>query len=164
MKKNIYLIQPTFMSDSSVYLPYAIGALASYAWSFEDISENYELKKVFFLREKILEIIDSLESPFMVGFSNYIWNFEYNKQLARLIKNVFPECIIVFGGPQISETMNLLVHCNYIDILIYYEGEVAFRDLLRAYINNTGLDTINNISYRSFSGDIIDTSLRVVLL
>lgn len=161
MKKNIYLIQPTFMSDSSVYLPYAIGALASYAWSFEDISENYELKKVFFLREKILEIIDSLESPFMVGFSNYIWNFEYNKQLAQLIKNVFPECIIVFGGPQISETMNLLVHCNYIDILIYYEGEVAFRDLLRAYINNTGLDTINNISYRSFSGDIIDTSICV---
>lgn len=56
------------MSSSSVCFPYAIGALASYAWSFKDISDFYELKKVFFLSQKLSEVIDCLEQPFLVVF------------------------------------------------------------------------------------------------
>lgn len=161
VKRNIYLIQPTFMSSSSVYFPYAIGSLASYAWSFEDISENYEMKKALFLREKISDVVTSLDNPYLIGFSNYIWNFEYNKQLAELVKKTFPECIIVFGGPQISEDIDLLSECPFIDILMYHEGEVAFRDLLRAYINNSPLSEVCNIAYRSTDKSVVNTEISV---
>lgn len=161
MKKNIYLIQPTFMNTSSVHFPYAAGALASYAWKFEDVSENYDLKKIIFLREKINDVVASLEQPFLIGFSNYIWNFEYNKKLAESIKSKFPECVIVFGGPQISESTDLLDKHPYIDILMHFEGEVPFRDLLRAYINNSDLSTVNNISYRLNEKENMTTPVKV---
>ncbi|MBE6785382.1 MAG: radical SAM protein [Ruminococcaceae bacterium] len=160
MKKNIYLIQPTYMNLSSVHFPYAVAALASYAWKHSYISENYELKKIHFLRNDISEVVKTLETPFLVGFSNYIWNFEYNKKMAEKIKRLYPECYIVFGGPQISPDSNLLEKHPFIDILIYYEGEVTFRDLLRALLYKERLSTISNISYRSKNGEITDNKFE----
>lgn len=159
LKKNIYMIQPTFMSTSSVYFPYAIGSLSSYAWSFKDIADEYELKGIFFLRDKISDIINSLENPFLIGFSNYIWNFEYNKELASEIKKTFPECIIVFGGPQIPEDSSLLHECPFIDFLIHFEGEVPFRDLLRAFLNKIDLKKVNNLSFRNKEGSVFSTPI-----
>lgn len=154
MKKNVYLIQPTYMNASVVHFPYAIGALASYAWKFEDICQSYDLKGIFFLRDKLTEVADALEKPFLIGFSNYIWNIEYNKALAKIIKEKYPECIIVFGGPQISEDSGLFEECPFIDVLMYYEGEVSFRDLLRAYDGKMALESVNNIGYRLPDGSI----------
>ena len=158
-KRNIYLIQPTYMNSTSIHFPYAIGALASYAWKFDDIANNYDLLKVFFLREKTDKIVSEMKEPFLVGFSNYIWNFEYNKLLALKIKKKFPSCIIVFGGPQIPNNSLLLSECSYIDILIHLEGEVAFCELLRAFLYNNSLDDINNISYRSMGNGIITNEI-----
>lgn len=148
------------MNSSSVHFPYAVSALASYAWKFSDISENYELKKIHFLRGDISQIVKSLEHPFLIGFSNYIWNFEYNIKLAQEIKLLYPECILVFGGPQISPTSNLLEIYSFIDILIYYEGEVTFRNLLRVLLYDNGFETISNISYRCKTGKIIDNGFE----
>lgn len=161
MKKNVYLIQPTFMNNSVVHFPYAIGSLASYAWSFNDICDNYNLKGIFYLRDNLSQIVDTLEKPFLIGFSNYVWNFEYNKALAEMIKSSYPECIIVFGGPQISENADLLNLYPFIDILCYYEGEVVFRDILRAFLQGNDISHINNISYRSKTGDIVSTEIKV---
>lgn len=149
------------MNGSSIHFPYAIGAIASYAWLDEEISENYVLEKIFFLRENIQTVVSSLKSPFLVGFSNYIWNFEYNKQLARSIKEKFPECIIVFGGPQISEDLGILDECQYIDILILYEGEVAFKNLLKAYLKKGDLSKVNNISFRTHDNKKAVTDIKV---
>ncbi|MBQ2931394.1 MAG: radical SAM protein [Clostridia bacterium] len=158
-KKNIYLVQPTYMNDTSIYFPYAIGALASYAWKFSDIEDNYKLKNIFFLRKNTDMIVSEMVEPFLVGFSNYIWNFEYNKLLASKIKKKFPDCVIVFGGPQIANNSLLLSECSYIDILIHLEGEVAFCELLRAFLYNNSLDDINNISYRSMGNGIITNEI-----
>ena len=158
MKKNVYLIQPTYMNSCSVHFPYAVASLASYAWKFADIYDNYELKKIYFLRNNISEVVNSIEQPFLIGFSNYIWNFEYNKILANKIKQLYPECTIVFGGPQISPDSNLLEKHSFIDVLIYYEGEIVFRDLLRALLYKQSFATISNISYRNKTGQIINTS------
>ena len=160
MKKNVYLIQPTFMNGTSVHFPYAIGSLASYAWSDREICEEYDLKKVFFLRENIREVVALLETPFLIGFSNYIWNFEYNKCLAQEVKKLYPDCIIVFGGPQISPELNMLNSYSFIDILILYEGEVAFKNLLKSLARTGDLSDISNISYRESENKIITTKVE----
>ena len=162
MKKNVYLFQPTYMNGSVVHFPYAVGALASYAWKFDDICDSYNLKEIFFLRDKISETVARLENPFIAAFSNYLWNFEYNKELAKAVKEAFPECIVIFGGPQISEDGDLLNQLPFIDILSLYEGEVVFRDLLRAYTEESpALEKVNNISYRSENGEILTTEFKV---
>ena len=147
-KKNIYLVQPSFTNDSSVQFPYAIGALASYAWTFEDVRDAYELKGILFLRENQDKIVDSLESPYLIGFSCYIWNYEYNRSLARKVKERFPDCLILFGGPQIPESLQPLEENPFVDFLIHNEGEIPFRSLLQALNAHTDLHAVHNISFR----------------
>ena len=148
-KKNVYLFQPTYVSAGSVCLPYAIGALASYAWKFEDIQDTCSLAGVFFLREKTEGILSQLENPFLAGFSCYMWNMEYNKALAEKIKARFPSCTILFGGPQIAEDTSVLEECPFVDVLIHGEGEVPFLSLLRALRDGIALDAIHNLSFRT---------------
>lgn len=148
-QKNIYLVQPSFMNASSVQFPYAIGTLASYAWSFAQIRDAYVLKGIFFLREEQNEVVDSMESPFLVGFSCYIWNYEYNKALARKVKERFPDCRILFGGPQIPESDAPLEENPFVDFLIHNEGEIPFHALLQALASGSDLRSINNISFRN---------------
>lgn len=148
-QKNIYMVQPTYKNGACVYFPYAIGALVSYAWKFADIADNYVLRRSFILREDPDAVLEKTESPFLVGFSCYMWNMEYNKVLARKIKERYPRCVIVFGGQQIPDGTEVLEACPYVDILIHREGEVPFRDLLRALLHNTPLSAVHNISYRT---------------
>jgi len=146
--KNIYLVQPTTENISTVYFPYAIGCLASYAFKFEDINSAYKFEDAIFLREPVETVTARLKQPYLVGFSNYIWNFEYNKALAKSIKAAFPDCLIVFGGPQVPADASLLEECDFIDILQHNEGEVSFRDLLRALDSGADLKSVHNISFR----------------
>ncbi|MBR5619611.1 MAG: radical SAM protein, partial [Clostridia bacterium] len=159
-KKNIYLVQPSFTNDSTVHFPYAIGTLASYAWTFEDVRDAYDLKGILFLREDPDTIVDSLQSPFLIGFSCYIWNYEYNKTLARKVKERFPECCILFGGPQIPEDASPLAENPFVDVLIHNEGEIPFRTLLQSLSSHGDLHQVNNISFRD--GDAVVTTPFVV--
>lgn len=154
-KKNVYLVQPTYMNGSVVYLPYAIGALASYAWKFEDIKNSYLLKKCFFLREDIQKVLSEIEDPFLIGFSCYMWNMEYNKILAEAVKKKFPDCIIVFGGQQIPPGEKILEELYYVDLLIHHEGEIPFRNILRAYNGVYSLENVGSLSFRQ-NGVIIN--------
>ena len=40
--------------------------------------------------------------PDMVGFSCYIWNIVYVRQVARNLKKVLPQVMIWLGGPEVS--------------------------------------------------------------
>jgi len=151
------MVQPTTENVSTVNVPYAVGCLAAYAWSFEDICREYTLKETIILREQPAAVVSRMENPYLVGFSNYLWNFEYNKALAECIKAAYPDCIIVFGGPQISADGALLQKHAFIDILQHYEGEVSFCEMLRALATGEDLSTVNNLSFRS-QGGIVTTA------
>ena len=130
MKKNIYLIQADLAygdSVKSVYLPYAAGLLAAYAFRDETVKNNCSLARIVFTREEIAAAVSSFDRPFLAGFSNYVWNFEYNKQFAEKLKENHPECVVVFGGHNVPPGTALLEKYPFVDILIHGEGEEAFR-------------------------------------
>lgn len=148
MKKNIYLAQINYMHGKSTFLPYAVGTLIAAAKSNKEIDGYYSFEQPFFIREDIDNIINQIENPFLFGFSNYIWNHEFNKKLAKRIKEKYPDCIILFGGHQITPDETLLVNEDYIDIMISGEGEEVFEKLLLALKNNSSLKNVPNIYYR----------------
>ncbi len=151
MMKNIYMVQVDLSygnEDKPVYLPYAIGLLASFAWENETVKENYSLGRLVFRRENIPAAVSTFENPYLVGFSNYVWNFEYNKLFAQELKKKYPECIIVFGGHHIPPDTSVLESCPFVDILVHGEGEEAFRSILVALHCGTSLGDIPNISFR----------------
>ena len=159
MKKNIYLAQINYLHGKSTFLPYAAGTLIANAKANAEISEYYCFKEPIFIRSKLAEVLKKIDSPFLFGFSNYIWNHEYNKALAKKIKERFPECIILFGGHQITPDTSLLENEKYIDIMCFGEGEEVFEKLLLTLKNNASLDSVPNIAYRK-NGQIYRTNQK----
>ncbi len=157
MKKNIYFIQPNTLLGNSIYYPYAVGVLSSYALQFEDISSKYELAGIIFKEDSAAEVMSAINDPAIVGFSNYFWNYEYNLEQAENIKEKYPECKIIFGGHQVARDSDFLQKYSFIDILIFGEGEIPFTRILRALDKNESLENIPNISFRNDKGEIIKT-------
>ena len=151
-KRNIYMLQVNYPYGNTAHLPYTAAALMSYAMNDEAVSSRFELKDIFFLREPPEQLIEKIEDPSVVGFSSYIWNFEYNKYIARRIKERFPDCVTVFGGHHVTPGGGLLEECPYIDYLIHGEGEEAFRRLLLCTAGIGCVEDIGGISYRGARG------------
>lgn len=146
----------------SVYLPYAIGSIAAYAWKNETINNNYLLKPFIYRRCNIDEQIEAIEAPYIVAFSGYIWNFEFCKAFAKKLKEEHPTCIIVFGGHNTPETTEFLNEHRYIDYLVSGEGEEPFAELLCALLGNKDLDSVSNIIYRESDGNAVKSKARTI--
>lgn len=140
----------------AAYLPYAVGLLVAYAFSDEIIKKECDFKRFIFTRENTDNAVESLENPSFVGFSNYIWNTQYNLVLAEKIKKKFPECVILFGGHNVPPNNSFLEKYPFIDFLVHGEGEEAFRSvLLELCKDKPDFSEISNISYRSGENECI---------
>ncbi len=85
--------------------------------------------------------------PRLIGFSCYLWNIDACIRLAQLLKQLLPECRIVFGGPEAGPRGEALLRAvPVIDFVVDGEGEAAFRDLLRWQFAGVGeLSTISGL-------------------
>ncbi len=164
MKKNIYLVQAGCLYGNTYYLPYAVGMLVAFALNDEKIKASYDFKRIIYSLEDIEESINSLENPALVGFSNSIWNYHYNLEYAKKLKERYPECVVLFGGHHVPPTTEFLEKYEFIDILIHRKGEEAFRDVLLALNDDSELGAIPNISYKSKDGSIEQTPERKITL
>ena len=148
---NLYLCQPNFRfgiaGKTGYWIPYSIGCLWSYASQFEDIKQNVDLKDIIFRRENVDTLVDRLEDPDIIAFSCYMWNWEWSKAVAQRVKERYPKCKIVFGGPQVTdrpEEEEFFKHHPYVDTISLAEGEQSFTDILRNLINGKLIDKIYN--------------------
>lgn len=155
MKRKFYFVQPNTMLGNSIYFPYAAGVLSSYALQFEDVNSSFELGGIVFKEDPAEEVLDKLDNPVLVGFSCYFWNYKYNLQLAEKIKALYPDCITVFGGHQIPRNTDYLEKYDFIDMLIFGEGEIPFSRILRAIDNGRDFNGIPNIAFKDADGKVI---------
>ena len=131
--KKVYLIQAEITSGpiNEHYLPFSVGCIWAYANQFDEIKNNFVLADVIWRRDRQRDVLEKIQNPDIVGFSTYVWNHNWNLTLAKKIKQRWPDCLIVFGGPSINEKW--LEH-DFIDVAMFGEGETAWADLLRKYI------------------------------
>lgn len=163
-RKRLYLVQVNSVYGNEVYFPYAAGVLCAYALEDETVRANYRFEDMLYVREDPSMVVKRMKNPFLVGFSTYLWNFEYSKDLAAKIKAAYPSCIILFGGHQIPPDDTLLRENAYIDILIHGEGEETFTKLLLAFANGGKLQKIPNISYRTPQGVASTTAAKTACI
>lgn len=116
------------------YLPYSIGLLQAYAQKNLRNLQDFEFLLPIYKRVKVSKAVNDLLKADIVFFSSYIWNHMINLKIAEGIKQTKPDCIIVFGGPQIPEYIDklekLLRTFQFIDIACYGEGELPFLKIL----------------------------------
>ena len=141
--RNIYMFQPQYAvevrDEETYWLPYSVGCLWAYCLQYEDIPSSYDLKDFIFKRENPEELVNRLDNPTICAFSCYVWNEQYNLHVAKLIKERYPNCIIEFGGPQVTKKFE---QYGFIDCLILSEGEEAFLDLLRKIVDIKPFDKV----------------------
>lgn len=142
---NVYLFQPQFsvgQGDDDVYwLPYSVGCIWAYAVQHQHIADNFRLADIVFRREHPVEILERMHDPSICGFSCYTWNINYNLHLAHLIRQRWPNCVLVFGGPQVNQRL-LKLPC--VDTVIMGEGEQSFLSVLGLVLERKTIPTVWN--------------------
>lgn len=81
-------------------------------------------------------LLDALrtESPDILALSHYFWNTKLNHRIARYARKLYPDVIIVTGGPNLDRNEEAYrVYAQehpYVDYVIVEEGETAFANIL----------------------------------
>lgn len=141
-KKLISFVQPNFQQGpkefNAHYLPYSVGVLWAYVNQFDSISNNYQLEDLIWRRDNLDETVNKLSKCDVVCFSTYVWNKNYNYALARRLKEISPNCVIIFGGPEMPITKkDVFKNIPFVDVIVKSEGEVILRQLLDAIVAKT---------------------------
>ena len=143
-KKNIYFSQVNYSTGSGKFkgywFPYSVATIWAYVQQFEWVTDNFQLQELLFKRETPEELLDRIEEPHIFCFSNYVWNYEYNKKVAEAVKKKYPNCLISFGGPQVTKfpkQKKFFENHPYVDTISLGEGERNFLTMLEDYQNNS---------------------------
>ncbi|HEY2695716.1 MAG TPA: radical SAM protein [Pseudonocardiaceae bacterium] len=96
------------------------------------------------------ELLDSWDEPFVVALTVFFWNRAQSLEMARQVKQRWPDCRVVIGGNDVSyQQKALFAEAPWVDVLVHGEGELRFRELLHGFLADGDLTTIPGISYWS---------------
>ena len=112
-------------------VPLNVGNLSSFIKS--QLNDVVDIK-IFKYPKDLLDALKTIQ-PDIIGFSSYIWNAELNIKLVNYIKELYPNIVIVLGGPTIrSESKDIekyLKERRNVDAYILFEGERPFLELIK---------------------------------
>ncbi|MDP2939644.1 MAG: radical SAM protein [Candidatus Omnitrophota bacterium] len=95
--------------------------------------------------------------PDIVGITVCTATFSGVLKTAEIVKENFPHCIIVVGGPHVSvQPEECISSSANIDIAVIGEGEVIFAELLESIYRKVGINGVPNIVYKE-GGKIVRT-------
>lgn len=150
--RRVYLIQICNVFADSIYLPLAAGMLRASAASDPEVGAAFCFAPIINERFDLSEVAARIDAPAVVGLSTYIWNWEYSLALAKRLKSLYPNVLIVAGGPQIPEDSRALVTDGPLDVTVHGEGELTFTELLRTLARGAALETVEGVTTRTARG------------
>jgi len=143
--KSIY-----FLSLNGIqFIPYAYGLLRSYVEQDKRIVNHYVWNEPFCKIQAVEKIVEKMTDPDILCASCYVWNHNQQTQVAKMVKQKYPTCKVIFGGSHIPESSaSYFLEHPYVDVLVHGEGEIPLKNLLVEFLNETpDLRRIPGISY-----------------
>lgn len=117
-------------------------------------------------KEEVLRDIYQ-RKPAVVGFSCYIWNVEYVKELAEDLHRIMPKLPIWFGGPEVTwNPEDRMREMTWLTGVMLGEGEATLAELAGWYEADCPgheLTDIAGLCIRTEKGEIIRTASRPLL-
>ncbi len=146
--KKVYFFESQIPMENVVYLPLVSGILQAYAQTFHVLKESYAFQPFIFMRDTPENMLKDVKDPFLMAFSVCIWNHQISLTCAKMVKERYPECKIVFGGPQVL--VDDKERYPFIDYIIQEEGEKKFVRLLASLLEEPlNVETHNLGNYPS---------------
>lgn len=133
-----------------------------YLSRFQNNNQKHHVETMeFTINQRLDFIAEELfrKQPDVVLFSCYIWNVEMLRQLCPILKKIMPDCVIGFGGPEVSyESETFLRENPAVDFVMRGEGELVFTKYLEHLDagNPATLEEIESLTYRQ-NGEIFST-------
>lgn len=123
--------------DTTPVLPLAAGVLVATARADAELGPACDLA-IEIVRRPIADAVAAYRDPDVLGFSLYPWSARYALAVAAAARVAYPRALLVAGGPSVprrpDEARAFLAAHPALDALVFAEGEVAFRELLRAHL------------------------------
>lgn len=109
------------------------------------------------------QIISS--KPQLVGITASTPTFESSRLIARRIKNILPDTVVVIGGAHVTAMPYETMQAGCFDVGVLQEGEVTFLELVK-HIDVNGINNLNNIKGLIFKheGKYVITPKREYIL
>ena len=152
---NILLLS---MPDSFEHMPSVAvrmpnGALTSLAGNV-DSHHKVAVADLILVQQQVRETVERLvreTAPDIVGLSVMTFQRKTAKKVIDLVRSLKPDVRVVVGGydPSLAAESYTDNDSGVVDFIVRGEGEITFRDLLRAIENESGYDHIAGLSYRS---------------
>jgi radical SAM superfamily enzyme YgiQ (UPF0313 family) len=105
------------------------------------------------VRQTVQELVDEIK-PDVVGLSVMTFQRETAKKVIALVRQLRPSARIVVGGydPSLAPEAYTDDSRDAVDFIVRGEGEITFRELIRAIENANRYDRIAGLSYRTRDG------------
>ena len=149
---NILLLS---MPDSFEHTPVLAmrmpnGALTSLAGNV-DPHHRIAVADLILAQERVRQTVERLVGnvqPDIVGLSVMTFQRETAKKIIKLVRAIRPSALIVLGGYDPSMAPEAYTISGGGDFIVRGEGEVTFRELLRAIETESGYNHIRGLTYR----------------
>jgi radical SAM superfamily enzyme YgiQ (UPF0313 family) len=144
---RVGLVQINNSFSGQNYLPYSAGLLQAYAAKNARHPERYDFGMPIYSRIPVAQAVDQLKDADVVGFSTYVWNIRISLEIARRLKALKPQMLIVFGGPQVPDRSEAFLRKHrFIDLAVHGEGEAVFLSILENFPSRS-FEQVPSISF-----------------
>lgn len=165
MKKiKVFSAQFNYQYGVVIHFPYCIASLVAYVKSFPDLAGRFDFQKSFVFRNKFDEYVARCKDVDILLCSTYTWNWEITTRLAKKVKELNPECLILFGGPQVpshyegqvprgwvkNSTGTFFGDYPYVDMVVHQEGEHTLKAVFEEYLGGRDYSKIPGLETKGF--------------
>lgn len=137
--KRVYFAQINNVIAEAIFLPLSV----AYVWEYcKTQVTDWQLGGIIFERDTVENYMQNIKDPDVFAISTYVWNWNISRELARAVKQKYPNCIVVMGGPQVPYKQSWLKENRDIcDMIVTYAGERSFAELLKGNFTYPGIIT-----------------------
>ena len=140
-----------YQYGDQIHFPYRISSLVAYIKSRESLENNFKFEKAFVLRENVDEYIKECVDTDILLCSCYVWNWEITNFLAKEVKKLNPNCLIIFGGAQVPDfSKDFFKQHPYADIIVHGEGEIVLEEILTEFLHSKDYSKIKGLETKDF--------------
>lgn len=165
MKKiKVFSTQFNYQYGVVIHFPYCIASLVAYVKSFPGLAANFEFQKSFVFRNKFDEYVARCKDVDILLCSMYTWNWEITTRIAKKVKELNPNCFILFGGPQVpllyegqvpqgwveKSTGTFFGDYPYVDMVVHQEAEYTVKAIFEAYMGGRDYSKIPGLETKDF--------------
>jgi magnesium-protoporphyrin IX monomethyl ester (oxidative) cyclase len=157
------IIAPLGLANIAAYVEregYDVTICDALAEGFKTVRRGKNYIRVGLSEKSIIERIDYYK-PNIVGISAMFTAFAPDShKLAKIIKEVSPKTLVVFGGAHASVLPQGVLADKNVDLVVIGEGEETLLEIVRKFEKKKSLDNILGIAVRGKRGKIFVNNPR----